>query len=185
MRRLLSQRRQSSLIRYAVIKRNLSGNCIIWKTAFSYLTKYKSSRCRYCYHAYRQSISYVITAEAYLSFYLPLCRIFSHYSMNMCKRGWISGIWSRISSYFRNFIIAATNILNCSGSDLIQCAKGKKSLLIITNGKRSALKMYFEYLKQKNTQVYYLSTYQTANDRQKAMEEIREKLKIPGKSKSL
>lgn len=45
--------------------------------------------------------------------------------------------------------------------------------------------MYFEYLKQKNTQVYYLSTYQTANDRQKAMEEIREKLKIPGKSKSL
>lgn len=72
-----------------------------------------------------------------------------------------------------------------SGSDLIQCAKGKKSFLIITNGKRGALKMYFEYLKQKNTQVYYLSTYQTANDRQKAMEEIREKLKIPGKSKSL
>lgn len=46
-----------------------------------------------------------------------------------------------------------------SGSDLIQCAKGKKSFLIITNGKRGALKMYFEYLKQKNTQVYYLSTY--------------------------
>lgn len=68
-----------------------------------------------------------------------------------------------------------------SGSDLIQCAKGKKSLLIITNGKRSALKMYFEYLKQKNTQVYYLSTYQTANDRQKAMEEIREKIKNPRK----
>lgn len=41
--------------------------------------------------------------------------------------------------------------------------------------------MYFEYLKQKNTQVYYLSTYQTANDRQKAMEEIREKLKNPRK----
>jgi len=67
-----------------------------------------------------------------------------------------------------------------SGSDLIQCAKGKKSLLIITNGKRSALKMYFEYLKQKNTQVYYLSTYQTANNRQKAMEEIREKLTLSG-----
>lgn len=67
------------------------------------------------------------------------------------------------------------------GSDLIQYAKGKKSLLIITNGKKSALKMYFECLKQKNTQVYFLSTYQTANDRQKAMEEIREKLKNPGK----
>lgn len=106
----------SSLIRYVVIKRNLSGNCIIWKTAFSYLTKYKSSRCRYCYHAYRQSLSYVITAEAYLSFYLPLCRIFSHYSMNMCKRGWISGMWFRISPYFRNFIIAATNILKLTAA---------------------------------------------------------------------
>ncbi|HBM33689.1 MAG TPA: hypothetical protein DD395_06085 [Lachnospiraceae bacterium] len=67
------------------------------------------------------------------------------------------------------------------GSDLIQCAKGKKSLLIITNGKKSALKMYFECLKQKSAQVYYFSTYQTANDRQKAMKEIREKLKNPGK----
>lgn len=40
--------------------------------------------------------------------------------------------------------------------------------------------MYFEYLKQKNTQVYYLSTYQTANDRQKAMEESG-KIKNPRK----